>query len=246
MNAGFDPAAAWDRWTDEDIQAYGIKDPTSAAAFLAKRCGGGRALELGPGAGHVAIALADLGTPVVALDISEKMCARIDHNRGTRPVTAIVGDMTNIDVNGQFDLIYSTTSTIFSLLTQEEQVTCFASMARVLVAGGKAVVQASAPLRRGSVLHRTNLAVRDFGDECLGLSATTHNPATQRVTFREITIANGQPASVLPVETRYAFPSELDLMARLAGLRLLDRFGGWDERVYDASSVQHVSVYGRA
>jgi SAM-dependent methyltransferase len=246
MNERVDRASAWDRWTDDDIQTYGVKDPAPIASFLAKIGGGGRALELGPGAGLVAFALAEHGIPVLALDISANMCARIERNRGDRPVTAMVGDMTTIDVEGPFELIYATTSTIFSLLTQQEQIDCFASMARVLSSDGRVVLEAFAPLRQGAVTHRQNLALRAFADDAVDVSATIHEPATQRITFREVRMTNGEPVAVLPVDIRYAWPTELDLMARLAGLTLLDRFGGWDQRAYDSNCPRHVSVYGRA
>lgn len=240
-----DRASAWDRWSDADIQTYGVKDPAPIASFLAKVGGGRSALELGPGAGLVAFALADCGIPVVALDISANMCARIERDRGARPVTAVVGDMTTIDIEGSFDVIYATTSTFFSLLSQQEQIDCFASMSRVLAPDGRVVLEAFAPLRQGAVVHRQNLALRAFTDEAVDVSATIHEPATQRITFREVRMTHGQPMAVLPVDIRYAWPSEMDLMARLAGLTLLDRFGGWDQRAYDANCPRHVSVYGR-
>jgi cyclopropane fatty-acyl-phospholipid synthase-like methyltransferase len=245
MTGPHDTAAAWERWTDADIRIYGVQKPEPIAAFLAKYAGA-RALELGPGAGVVAYALAEHGVPVVALDISANMCERIEQHRAGRPVTAVVGDMTVIDVDGTFDLVYSTTSTIFSLLTQQQQIDCFANMARVLAPGGTVALEAFAPLRQGAVVHRQNLALRAFDDDRVDLSATVHDPAAQRITFREVRMTDGQPLTVLPVDIRYAWPSELDLMARLAGLILIDRFGAWDRRPYDANCPRHVSVYGRA
>lgn len=244
MTGSPDMAAAWDRWTDDDVRIYGVRDPAPIAVFLAG-CAGNRALELGPGGGVVAFALADRGVPVVALDISPTMCARIERDRGARPVTPVVGDMSVIDVDGSFDLVYSTTSTLFSLVTQQQQIDCFASMARVLAPGGTVVVEAFAPLRQGAVVHRQNVALRAFDDDRVDVSATVHDPATQRVTFREVRMEDGCTLVVLPVDIRYVWPSELDLMARLAGLRLVDRFGGWDRRRYDATCPRHVSVYGR-
>lgn len=244
MTGPREAGTAWDRWTDADIRIYGVQKPEPIAAFLAKFAGT-RALELGPGAGLVAFALAEHGVPVVALDISPNMCNRIEQHCGDRPVTAVVGDMTVIDIDGTFDLVYATTSTIFSLLTQQQQIDCFASMTRVLAPGGTIVLEAFAPLRQGAVVHRQNLALRAFDEDRVDLSATIHEPASQRITFREVRMADGQPPQVLPVNIRYAWPSELDLMARLAGLTLIDRFGGWDHRPYDANCPRHVSVYGR-
>ncbi|WP_080636119.1 class I SAM-dependent methyltransferase [Salinispora mooreana] len=200
---------------------------------------------LGPGAGKVAYALADQGVSVVALGISPTMCKRIEQHRGTRAVTPVVGDMTVIDVDGSFDLVYSTTSTLFSLLTQQQQIDCFTSMARVLTEEGTVVVEAFVPLRQCAVLNRQNVALRAFDTDRVDILATMHDPVSQRITFRELRMADGQPAAVLPADIRYIWPSELDLMAQLAGLTLVNRYGGWDKRPYEASCPRHVSVYGR-
>ncbi len=235
-------ASRWDLWADQDVKTYGAKDPQTAATFLAKLSGPAGALELGAGIGLVARALAAHGVPVTALDISPEMCARIDTSRGDVAVTTVVGDMADIPVCGPFDLIYATTSTFYSLLSQQRQLSCLSNSARLLTPHGKIVLELFAPLRQGAVTHRQNLALRAFGEDNVDISATVHDPVSQRITFREIRIA-ATSMNVLPVEIRYTWPSELDLMARVAGLQLLHRYSGWDGGVFDANSVRHLSVY---
>ncbi|MEU7822991.1 class I SAM-dependent methyltransferase [Catellatospora sp. NPDC049133] len=245
MSEATEQAAIWDRWAGEDVTTYGVKDPQTAADFLAPFAATGPALELGPGVGLVAMELARRGATVTGLEISPQMAEQIEQSRGDLPVTVQVGDMAAIPDIGPFALIYATNSTMFSLLTQQRQLDCFAGMARVLAPQGRIVLEAFAPHRQGAVTHRQNLALRALGEDLVDLSATIHDPATQRLTFREIRLAADQRVKVLPVETRYIWPSEMDLMARLAGLTLIERFNGYARGAYSADSVRHVSVYGR-
>jgi len=241
-----DQAAQWDRWADEDVLTYGVKNPAGAADFL-RMCAptNGRALELGPGVGLVARELAVRGIEVVGLDISPQMVERLTRTCRNLPVTGVVGNMAEINVPGPFDLVYATNSTIYSLLTQEEQLACFTNVAKILNAGGRFVVEAFAPLRQGAVKLRQNLALRALvGDDVVDLSATDHDPATQRLTFREIRIGN-DGSKVLPVDIRYIWPSEMNLLAQLAGMHVADRFSGYDGSPYTSDSVRHVSVYRR-
>lgn len=240
-----DQANNWDRWADQDVNTYGAKDPKSPAAFLAGYAtGGSRALELGPGVGTVAKELAAHGIEVVGIDISPQMVARMTAHCAGLPVTAIVGDMADADIPGPFHLVYATTSTIYSLLTQARQRDCFANVAKVLARAGRFVVDAFVPLKQGAVMHRQNVALRALGEDNVDISATIHDPSTQRITFREVRMSGCEGLSVLPVEIRYIHPSEMDLMAALAGLELLERFGDWDRGAFGPGSTRHISVYG--
>jgi SAM-dependent methyltransferase len=237
-------AARWDRWAEQDVRVFGTHDPRPATTFLAKLAGGERALELGPGAGQVAMALAEHGIPVTALEISPQMAKHIEQRKGELPVTVQVGDMAEFDVDGQFNLIYTTTSTFYSLLTQQRQIDCFSSVARALTGDGRFVIDAFVPLKVPAVLGSQVVSLRDLTPDLVDLSATKHNPVTQRILFQEVRLESAG-MRILPIEIRYAWPSELDLMARLVGLCLVGRYSGWDEQPYGSSSTRHVSVYGK-
>ncbi len=235
-------AARWDLWASHDDRVFATADPRPAGMFLAKIAAGGHALELGAATGRVAVALAEQGVPVTALDISPEMIRRIEDARGSLPVTARVGDMAEVPVDGAFSLVYATLSTFFGLLTQERQIECFTNVARVLAPDGKFVIEAFVPLRQGIVTRGQQLAIRAMAPGCVDLSATLHDAANQRITFQEIRV-DADGLRMLPIEIRYVWPSELDLMARLAGMSLHARYGDWDCGAFSSASLRHISLY---
>lgn len=238
-----DQEARWNAWAEQDDRVFSTTDPRAASLFLAKLAGGGRALDLGAATGRVALAVAAQGVPVTALDISPAMVQRITEAAENLPVTAQIGDMAEVEVDGVFNVVFTTLSSFFGLLTQERQIACFRNVANVLAPGGYFVIEAFAPLRQAIVTHRQQIAIRDLSTEHVDLSATMHDPATQRITFQEIRF-NPDGMRMLPIEIRYAWPSELDLMARLAGLSLRARFCDWEEGRFGPGSSHHVSLYG--
>jgi hypothetical protein len=147
-------------------------------------------------------------------------------------------------VNGAYRLIYVVYNTLFNLLTQEEQVRCFENVAAHLTADGVFVVEAFVPtfltrLRDDQYVDAESIAV----DE-VWLDVGRHDPVKQRLVESHVSLS-AKGVRVFPIVCRYAWPSELDLMARIAGLRLADRWAGWNGEEFTSTSKRHVSVYTR-
>ena len=218
-------------------------DPAAAVEALAELVGGGRVLELAIGTGRIALPLAALGVAVYGIDASQAMVGRLRAKLGGEAITVTIGDFADVPVEGEFDLVFVAFNTFFALLTQEAQVRCFRNVAVHLAPGGVFVIEAFVPdlcrYQRGQ-----SLSVTRIEGERMRLDAATLDTAHQRITTRLIVI-EGERVKQYPMELRYAWPSELDLMAELAGLRLRERWGGWTGEPFTASSGSHVSLYER-
>ena len=141
-------------------------------------------------------------------------------------------------------MVYVVFNTFFALLTQGEQALCFGNVARHLKEDGRFVVEAFVPDPARFAGGQT-MQTKHVGEDEIVIEASRHDPVGQRVSSQNV-VLGGAGATFYPVEIRYAWPSELDLMARIAGLGLRDRFGGWRREPFGASSSKHVSVYGAA
>jgi hypothetical protein len=218
-------------------------DEAVAVAFLERLAAGGPALELAIGTGRIALPLAARGVPVHGVDLSPAMLDRLRRKPGGDRLPVTLGDFAAVPVPGRFRLVYVVFNTLFNLLTQDEQVRCFQNVAAHLTDDGAFVVEAFVPayltrLRDDQYVDAEAIAV----DE-VRLDVGRHDPVTQRLYESHVSLS---PSGVRlnPIVTRYAWPSELDLMARLAGLRLRERWGGWEREPFTAASRAHVSVYG--
>jgi SAM-dependent methyltransferase len=216
-------------------------DAADAVDFLAALCDKGEALEFGVGTGRLAIPLAATGTTVTGVDISDDMLARLRDKPGGDRVTALTGDMCSVRLGRTFDLVYLPISTISSLHTQHLQVECFATAAAHLRPRGHFVVEAMVPPRTLPAGGQP-VQTEDVQDDGLILVAGWHDPLAQTYQRRTIRIGGGR-MSVSSHTTRYAYPAELDLMARLAGLHLEARYADWRKAPFTADSPVHVSVY---
>ena len=221
------------------------EDAEEAAEFLAGLAGDGPALELGIGTGRVALPLAARGVEVHGIDASEAMVAKLQGKPGGRDIPVKIGDFAAVDPpGGPYRLIFVVFNTFFALLTQEDQVRCFAGVRRHLEEDGVFVLQAFMPdltlFDRGS---RT--VVTDLDADSARLDLARLDPVAQEITAQHVELDEGR-LTMYPVKLRYAWPSELDLMAQLAGLLLRERCSGWDRTPFQAASGQHVSVYERA
>jgi SAM-dependent methyltransferase len=238
--------------TDYDAATYGDRiadvydgwfavpsDTEDTVGFLSDLAGTGRVLELGVGTGRVALPLAQRGHEVHGVDASEVMVEKLRSKTGEIAVT--IGDFAELDVEGEFHLVYVVFNTFFALLSQEDQVRCFSNVARRLGQDGVFVIEAFVPdMTRWDRDQRMEAHHVDNDSVVLGVS--THDPVEQRVASNHL-VVSGAGVKLYPVRLRYAWPSELDLMARLAGLRLRERLGGWLREPFTASSARHVSVY---
>jgi len=219
-------------------------DEEAAVAFLAGLAGAGRALELGIGTGRIALPLAARGVRVDGVDISTAMVDRLRARPGGEAIEVAIGSLADVPVTGVYRLIYVVFNTFFNLLTQDEEVRCFENVAAHLSADGVFVIEAYRPdflyrLRNHQYVDAEAIEV----DE-VRLDLLRHDPSTQMIEESHVSLSR-EGVRLNPVVQRYAWPAELDLMARIAGLRLKERWGGFDRRPYDRSSDNVVSVYGR-
>jgi SAM-dependent methyltransferase len=219
-------------------------DTEAAVAFLAERAGSGPVLELAIGTGRIALPLAERGHDVRGIDASEAMVGQLRSKPGGASIPVSFGDFADVAVEGRYTLIYVVFNTLFALQTQEEQVRCFENAAARLTDDGAFVVEAFVPdLTRFDRDQRVQ--VDRVGLEDVWLHVDRHHPADQRVESRVIRLSE-EGTRFYPVQIRYAYPPELDLMGRLAGLRLRERFDGWRREPYSGMTGTCISVYERA
>jgi SAM-dependent methyltransferase len=210
---------------------------------LADLAGAGPALELGIGTGRVALPLVARGVEVYGVDASPRMVERMRAKPGGERIPVTFGDFEQVAVDGSFSLVYVAFNTFFALLSQEAQVNCFANVARVLRPGGRFAMEVFVPDVTRFTLGQNTLTNKVATDR-VEMSVTRHDPVEQVSTSQQIFISEAG-IKLYPVKVRYAWPAELDLMARLAGLELKSRWAGWDRSAFTAQSGKHVSVYGR-
>jgi SAM-dependent methyltransferase len=239
------------RYDDRRAEAYDgrhgdrFAEAPDTAAFLAGLDRPpGPALELGVGTGRLALALADLGVEVHGVDASEAMVARLRAKPGGERMQVAIGDFADLAglVPGPYALVYLAYNTLFELPDQHAQVGCFGGVAARLLPGGAFVVEAFPPFLGAA---EDAVIVVDVDEQGARLQATRHDPVAQVVTGQTITVTEAG-ISLWPYRLRYATVPELDLMARLAGLRLRARWGGWRGEPFTAASTRHVSVYERS
>jgi SAM-dependent methyltransferase len=221
-------------------ELYSAYDP-AAIGLLSDLAGGGHALELAIGTGRIAIPLRQQGVKVTGIDASEAMVARLRAKPEGADIPVTMGNFADVAVEGQFDLIYIVFNTFYALREQEEQVRCFANVANHLKPDGHFLIEAFVPdLARFDRGQR--VSVVKLGSERVQLDASQHDLAKQEVRSRHILIGE-EGIQLFPVHLRYVWPSEMDLMARLAGLTLAERWGGWQREPFTSASGSHVSVY---
>ncbi|HSM67915.1 MAG TPA: class I SAM-dependent methyltransferase [Ilumatobacteraceae bacterium] len=240
------------RFVGEVAHGY---DHTHAASFaaevldpmverLAALAEGGRVLEFAIGTGRVALPLAARGVDVSGIELSTDMIAELRRAPGGGAIPVVEGDMATTRMAGEFSLVYLVFNTITNLTTQDEQVACFDNAARHLAPGGRFVIENGVPALRSLppgavgrtfVMDDDHIGIDDFTDRThLQLSRSRHFRRTADGTFAEFT-----------APFRYVWPSELDLMARIAGLTLEHRWAGWDASPFTGDSPSHVSVWRR-
>lgn len=219
-------------------------DEEAAAEFLASVAGAGPVLELGIGTGRIALPLAAKGVEVHGIDASEAMVSKLRAKPGGADIPVTMGDFADVRVDGRFSLIFVAFNTFFGLLTQADQVRCFRNVAEHLTDEGAFVIQAFVPdLSRFERGQRVDAGLVEPSRVMLDVSV--HNAAEQRVDSAHLVI-EGEGVQIYPVRLRFAYPSELDLMAQLAGLRLRERWSGWKREPFGSDSAAHVSVWQRA
>ena len=222
---------------------YGASlDTEGAVARLRELADDGPVLELGVGTGRVAGPLAGTGLKVTGLDASPEMLEKV---RNLWPaVRRVEGDFAADDLGGPYSLVCVVFSTLFQLTTQAQQVRCFQRVAQALAPGGRFVVEAFVP-DPGRYVDGQNTSTRHVDGRLVVLDASIHRASEQRVTAQHVILAQ-EGMRMIPMEIRYAWPAELDLMAQLAGLELESRTDGWHGAPFTDATKQQVSVYRKA
>ena len=208
--------------------------------LLAELAHGGRALEFAVGTGRVALPLAERGVPVSGIEMSQAMLRRLRAKPGGEALPVVVGDMTSATADGTFSLVFLVFNTIGNVTTQDGQVAVFANAARHLEHGGRFVIEIGVPkLRRLTPGERFVVFNVDGG--YAGIDE--YDTVTQLLTSHHFSVESDGTGTLGSTPQRYVWPSELDLMARLAGMRLENRWAGWDRSPFTAESPAHVSVW---
>jgi SAM-dependent methyltransferase len=228
---------------DEELGRWGEPEAVEPAVdFLEALAGGGAALELGIGTGRIALPLAARGVRVHGIDLSEAMVARLRAKPGGDAVGVTIGDFATTRVDGTFALAYLVFNTVMNLTSQDAQVACFQNVAAHLGPGGCFVVEVGLPqlqrLPAGQTIHpfhyesptRFGLDEYDLANQGL----VSHHYAERDGAF-----------GARSIPFRYVWPSELDLMARLAGLRARERWSGWQGEPFTSESGKLVGVWER-
>ncbi len=222
---------------------YGEYEADSIAV-LAELAGQGKALELGIGTGRIALPLTAKNVEVHGLDAAPSMVARLRSKPNGDRITVSLGNFADVSVEGEYKLVYVVFNTFFALSSQEEQVRCFRNVASHLTADGCFLIEAFVPDVKRFTHGQVNWATRVTAER-VELDAGQHDSATQRVNSQKVIITDGN-IRLFPVQIRYVWPSEMDLMAQLAGLRLRERWSGWRREPFTSESQKHISIYERA
>jgi SAM-dependent methyltransferase len=226
-----------------DAESTGMFDPAllgPCVDTLAALADGGPALEFAVGTGRVALPLSARGVPVSGIELSPHMAGQLRAKPGADAVPVTIGDMTSTRVDGSFALVYLVFNTIENVTSQDEQVAVFGNAAAHLAPGGRFVVEVEVPSLVGLPSGERG-RVFDLSAGHVGVD-THDDPVNQLLSSHHWTLIDGQWVQGSG-QYRYVWPSELDLMARLAGLRLEDRWAGWDRSPFTADSVSQVAVY---
>lgn len=229
-------AARYDELSAEMFEPAAVDPVTDVLVELA---GSGRALELAIGTGRIALPLARRGVPVHGIELSQAMVARLRAKPGGAGVDVTIGDFATTTVDGTFSVAYLVYNTIMNLTTQAQQVACFGNVAAHLEPGGCFVIEVGVPdLRRlppGQTILPFHVSETRWGlDE--------YDAANQGLVSHHFEIIDGR-AERFSAPFRYVWPSELDLMARMAGMELRDRWSGWRREPFTSDSRSHVSIW---
>lgn len=239
---GFDPAGSFGPDVASRYDRYQRGDESEAAAFLAELAQGRPALEFAIGTGRIALPLAALGVPVDGIELSPAMVERLRAKPGGEALDVTIGDLSLVATGRRYGLVFLVFNTIFNLLTADDQIRCFENAARHLADGGFFVVETAVPSawitpERPQYVHAERVGMNE-----IVLDVARYDPVSQLLEENHVRLAtNGITMS--PIVCRLIAPGEMDLMARIAGLRLTERFANWRRDPFRADSQAHVSIY---
>jgi len=219
-------------------------DEIATVAFLAQLARGGPVLELAIGTGRIALPLAAQGVEVEGIDFSPAMIARLRAKPGGLQIPVTLGNFADVAVPNTYRLIYVVFNTLFNLLTQDEQVRCFENVAAHLTEDGVFVVEGGVPTEFCRSRNNQYVNLEALAVDNVRLDVARYDPVTQLLEETHVTLSSSG-TQLNPIVTRYAWPSELDLMARIAGLRLKERWANWAREPLASTSNNCISVFGR-
>ncbi len=242
---GFDPRTSFGedvaaRYDAEDLRG----DEDATVGCLERLAGGGPVLELAIGTGRIALPLAARGAQVHGIEQSAAMIGVLRAKPGGAELAVTQGDMAEVRLDERYSLVYLVFNTLHNLLTQDEQVRCVENAARHLTDDGVFLVEAGLPGPMYGLRGHQYVDAEVVEGGRVTLDVGRYDPVTQVLEENHVTLT-AEGVRLGPIASRYVWPAELDLMARIAGLRLRHRWSGWDGEAFDAGSVRHVSVYGR-
>jgi SAM-dependent methyltransferase len=229
-------AERYDRSTADMFEPAAV-DPV--VDLLAELAGDGAALELGIGTGRIALPLAQRGVPVHGIDLSEAMVAKLREKPGGDQIGVTIGDFATTTVDRRFSVAYLVFNTIMNLTSQDAQVACFENVAAHLEPGGCFVIEVVIPDLQRLPPGET---FRPFKVTATRLGFDEYDVVAQGLISHHYSVVDGR-LDVWSIPFRYVWPAELDLMARLAGMTLRNRFGGWNREPFTSESTKHVSVW---
>jgi SAM-dependent methyltransferase len=242
MQSSHDPAEYGDRIAHLYDELYpGTDSAERAAEMLAGLAGDGTVLELGIGTGRIALPLVRRGVPVCGVDSSQAMVDELRTKPGGEAIPVTIGDFGSAALGGPYSLVFVAFNTFFGLVAQEDQVRGFANVASSLTDGGRFVMEAFVPdLARFDRGQRTSAA--HVQPDSVAFEVSEHDVMSQTVRSAHVIVTEAGN-QIFPVTIRYAWPSELDLMARLAGFELEGRWSSWSCEPFSSASTGHISVW---
>jgi SAM-dependent methyltransferase len=246
---GYTPALTFGKDTAAAMRDFTRGDEEEAVAFLRKWAGEGPALELGIGTGRIALPLAQTGIRVDGIDISPHVVEDMRTKPGGNQIEVTIGDFADLPVAGTYPLIYCPGNSFFNLLTQDDEVRCFQNVAAHLTEDGAFVIESLVPDFLYRLEEHQYVQAEMIGVDQVGIDLLKHDPVNQVLEESHVSFsANG--IRLNPVVQRYAWPAEMDLMARLAGLRLTERWFGWNRQPWTGRWMSNreriVSVWTRS
>ena len=229
-----------DRIADVYDELYSEVNP-SCIDLLAEFAGSGPALELGIGTGRIALPLQARGISVKGIDSSESMVVKLHAKPRGKNIDVYIGSFERFDLDHKYQLIYVVFNTLFALPTQDQQIACLQSVSSHLASGGFFIIEAFVPdLARFNDYQSVRLIT--LSDDEVRLDVSKLDPVGQQIESRNL-ILSEEGIQSYPVRLRYIWPAELDLMARIAGLSLRDRWGSWSKQPFTRECNKHISVY---
>ncbi len=241
---GFDPATSFGDTVAARYDDHPRGDEAAAVQFLYDIAPTKTALEFAIGTGRIAVPLAARGVQVDGIELSPQMIERLRTKAGGADLHVVCGDMSTVSMGRRYGLVYLVFNTIFNLLTVDDQINCFVNAARHLDDDGVFVVETALPHTWMPSGTSDYVHAEQVNLDSVMFDVAKYDPVTQLLAENHVRIA-ATGISMTPIVCRLITPGEMDLMARIAGLRLVHRFANWQRTPFDAQSTAHVSVYAR-